>query len=255
MVISVQSLTLIRDERQILGPLSFVLEQASWLSIVGANGAGKSTLLRLMAGIDVPTGGNIKLRDQSVTGISPLNRAQRIGYLAQSSSTSFPFSVEEYVSLGLAPHDEKTFDHRCVMDAVIESLTLSALRERKVTGLSGGEFQRVRLARVLAQVWCEPDKRVLILDEPLTSLDLKIQDQVIALLEQLVVNGLTLIDATHQFVSMPVHDQTVLLLGEGGSQVGFGRPSEILTPSALRIAFSLDAHSPILERVFAIRHG
>ena len=142
-----------------------------------------------------------------------------------------------------------------VMDAVIESLTLGELRKRKVLGLSGGEFQRVRIARVLAQVWFEPDQRVLILDEPLTSLDLKIQDQVIGLLEQLVKGGLTLIDATHQFVSMPVHDQTVLLLGEGGSQVGFGRPSEVLTPSALRTAFSLESHSPSLQRVFATRHG
>ena len=173
-MISVQSLTLIRGERQILGPLSFILEQASWLSIVGANGAGKSTLLRLMAGIDVPTGGDIKLKDQSVSEITPLNRAQSIGYLAQSSSTSFPFSVEEYVSLGFVPHDDKTLDRRLVIEAVIESLTLGALRERKVIGLAGGEFQRVRLARVLAQVWLKPDKRVLILDEPLTSLDLKI---------------------------------------------------------------------------------
>jgi iron complex transport system ATP-binding protein len=141
------------------------------------------------------------------------------------------------------------------MDSVIESLTLGALRKRKVIGLSGGEFQRVRLARVLAQVWFEPDQRVLILDEPLTSLDLKIQDQVIGLLEQLVKDGLTLIDATHQFVSMPVHDQTVLLLGERGSQVGFGRPSEVLTPSALRTAFSLESDSPTLQRVFATRHG
>ena len=140
MVISVQSLTLIRDERQILGPLSFVLEQASWLSIVGANGAGKSTLLRLMAGIDVPTDGNIKLRDQSVTGISPLYRAQHVGYLAQSSLTSFPFTVEEYVSLGLAPHDEKTFNHRDVMDAVIESLTLGVLRNARFSAFRVASF-------------------------------------------------------------------------------------------------------------------
>ena len=59
-----------------------------------------------------------------MTGIAPLNRAQHVGYLAQSALTSFPFTVEEYVSLGLAPHDEKTFNHRDVMDAVIESLTL-----------------------------------------------------------------------------------------------------------------------------------
>ena len=254
-MIRVESLTLTRGKRQILGPLSFVLEQACWLSVVGANGAGKSTLLRLMAGLDVPSGGDVKLRDQSVTGMAPLNRAQHVGYLSQSSVTSFPFTVEEYVSLGLAPHDEKMFNHLDVMDAVIESLTLGELRKRKVLGLSGGEFQRVRIARVLAQVWFEPDQRVLILDEPLTSLDLKIQDQVIGLLEQLVKGGLTLIDATHQFVSMPVHDQTVLLLGEGGSQVGFGRPSEVLTPSALRTAFSLESHSPSLQRVFATRHG
>ena len=254
-MIRVESLTLTRGERQILGPLSFVLGQAGWLSVVGANGAGKSTLLRLMAGLDVPSGGKVKLRDQPVTGMAPLNRAQYVGYLAQSSATSFPFTVEEYVSLGLVPHDEKTFNHRNLMDAVIESLMLGALRKRKVIGLSGGEFQRVRLARVLAQVWFEPDQRVLILDEPLTSLDLKIQDQVIGLLEQLVKDGLTLIDATHQFVSMPVHDQTVLLLGERGSQVGFGRPSEVLTPSALRTAFSLESDSPTLQRVFATRHG
>ena len=86
-------------------------------------------------------------------------------------------------------------------------------------------------------------------------MDLKIQDQVIGLLEQLVKDGLTLIDATHQFVSMPVHDQTVLLLGERGSQVGFGRPSEVLTPSALRTAFSLESDSPTLQRVFATHHG
>ncbi|MGB1737645.1 MAG: ATP-binding cassette domain-containing protein, partial [Pseudomonadales bacterium] len=116
-----------RGKHQILGPLSFVLGQAGWLSVVGANGAGKSTLLRLMAGLDAPSGGDVKLRDQPVTGIAPLNRAQHVGYLAQSSVTSFPFTVEEYVSLGLVPHDEMMFNHRDVMDAVIESLTLGAL--------------------------------------------------------------------------------------------------------------------------------
>ena len=92
-MIRVESLTLTRGERQILGPLSFVLQQACWLSVVGANGAGKSTLLRLMAGLDVPSGGDVKLRDQSVTGMAPLNRAQHVGYLSQSSVTSFPFTV------------------------------------------------------------------------------------------------------------------------------------------------------------------
>lgn len=106
-MIRVESLTLTRGKRQILGPLSFVIEQSRWLSVVGANGAGKSTLLRLIAGIDVPSGGDVKLKDQSVTSLAPLNRAQHIGYLAQISATPLLSQSKSMSPLAWCPMMER----------------------------------------------------------------------------------------------------------------------------------------------------
>ena len=157
MVISVQSLTLIKDERQILGPLSFVLEQASWLSIVGANGAGKSTLFRMISGEETPDMGTVDLGE-----------TVHLGYVDQSrDSLSDEKTVWEEISEG--NEIIQIGKYETPSRAYVGRFNFKGSDQQKlVRDLSGGERNRVHLAKLL-----KTGANFLLLDEPTNDLDVE----------------------------------------------------------------------------------
>lgn len=239
MSLRVADIVVDRRNRRVLGPVEFILEPGSWLSILGANGAGKSTLLRVIAGAERASAGEVVWRNRSISEMASSERAKHVAYLAQAGSTQFPFSVREYVLLGAIPHQRTEETHEGVFVGVVSAMGLEGLLDRSILQLSGGEFQRVRLTRALIQIWPHKEEGVLLLDEPLTSLDWKHQEQLLLLLRRLVDQGLTVIDATHQYLLMPSHDDRVLVLNPQGICLGVGRPSEMLTPDFIQAAFEL----------------
>jgi len=234
---------------RVLGPICIDLEQGTWLSIVGANGAGKSTLLRILAGAEAASDGTCHFQGQTVSELRNAERAKRFAYLAQAAPTQFPFTVREYVLLGALPHEWSSETRRNAFCDVTKSMSLEGLFDRSVVQLSGGEFQRVRLARALLQIWLNREASVLILDEPLTSLDWKHQEQLLELLGQLVSDGLTVVDATHQFLLMPSHDDQVLVLSPRGEALAMGKPSLTITSELVQNAFELDEDSTFRARL------
>jgi iron complex transport system ATP-binding protein len=200
------------------------------IAVIGPNGAGKSTLLHLLAGDIVPATGTITYDGEAVHSISLDRRARVRAMLESSHASDISFTVEQVVGMGrfpyrLDPENGRAIDNAAV-DEAIGQLDLEELRHRPVRSLSGGEQQRVAIARILAQ-----DAKLVLLDEPTTALDIGHQAAIMALIEGLRPNGNTIVVVLHD-LNMAVHFDKTILLREG-SVAAAGPPDEVLTSAIL----------------------
>lgn len=215
-----------------------------FVGIVGTNGAGKSTLLKVCAGLIRPASGSAKLDGNDLLRLSGWRRCslrQRIGYIPQSAeyNADLPFTVREVVSMGrtsvrplLARLNAE--DH-AVVCRWIEALGLSARRDQTFRSLSGGEQQKVLIARAMAQ-----DPRVLMLDEPCASLDFHWRHQISEIVERLHrQTGVTVLLVSHDTSVLPPTCRRILLLADG-RLLGDGGPEAILAPQMLARAYGGD---------------
>lgn len=206
------------------------------VGLVGPNGSGKSTLLRSVYRVLRPHAGRILLDEASVWQLTAKACAQRTGIVAQESSGEFDFSVREIVEMGRTPHKgllerDSQRDRYIVMDALAR-VDMTSFAKRNFSSLSGGEKQRVLVARALAQ---EP--KILVLDEPTNHLDIHHQLELLELLKTL---GLTTLITLHDLNLAMAYCERLYLL-QGGHLVANGLPAEVLTPSRLRQVFKVDA--------------
>ena len=212
--------------------VSLSVEPASLVAVIGSNGSGKSTLIRLLAGLLRPDAGSILLDGRSLDAWPPRLRAREIAYMPQTTMTVFPFRALDVVLSGRSPHAprfgfESDRDREIALSA-LEATGASHLAERCVTALSGGERQMVILARALAQ---EP--RLLLLDEPSASLDLKHRAELIRTLARLRdTRGLSVVMITHDLqLTGSVFDRILAL--RRGVLAAHGRPEDILRNEVL----------------------
>lgn len=203
-----------RGDREVVHGASLSLERGGWLALVGPNGAGKSSLLLALAGL-LPAAGTI-----DVAGLDPAHASRRelaraVALMPQQPVLPEGISVGQLVALGRAPYQrllrgETAADHDAI-DRALTRLDLDDLVERPATSLSGGELQRVVLARALAQ---EP--QVLLLDEPTSSLDIGHQQTVLELVDDLRRHdGLTVVAAMHDLTLAGQYSTRMALLSEG----------------------------------------
>jgi len=216
--------------------ISVLVAPASMTAIIGANGSGKSTLIRMLAGLLRPVSGRIVLDGIALEKWQPRQRAREIAYMPQSTATAFPFRVLDVVLSGRTPHVarwhlETARDRDRAIEA-LENVDAAHLAERPITSLSGGERQMVILARALAQ---EP--RLLMLDEPSTSLDLKHRAQLMRTLARLrKQRGLSVIMITHDLqLTGSLFDRIIGL--RCGEVVAQGSPEEVLQSTVLAHIF------------------
>ena len=217
--------------KPLLSEVTFDVPAGSVLGIVGPNGAGKTSLLRLIAGDFSVNKGTIRTLDTPSADMSPGTLARQLAYLPQFSLLSFPYTVEEVVMLGRTPHDTGQEEDQQIVEAVLAKVDIAALRERLYTQLSGGEKQRVQLARVLTQIWDEHsmEHKLLLLDEPTTALDMAHQQQLLDIIRELKQRLCTVLVVIHDFnVLASIADQVVVL--DKGTQVARGKPLDIYTP-------------------------
>ncbi|MDX1736611.1 MAG: ABC transporter ATP-binding protein [Alphaproteobacteria bacterium] len=227
--------------QSILNPVSFEINSGRVLGIVGANGAGKSTLLRLLYRFHRPTSGKITLNGRDIWRFPAKEYAQKVAVVLQEHPIDFGLSVREIVTLGRTPYqrgltlsdkrDKQFIDH------ALDRLNLSHMQERRFSTLSGGEKQRVMVARALAQ-----DPEIIILDEPTNHLDIRRQLEVLNLVRNL---GLTIIYSIHDLNMAAEYSDDVLILSQG-SQLAFGQPQDILTENIIEEAFAVKACQQIL---------
>lgn len=155
----------------ILHDVSVTLSPACRVAVMGLNGAGKTTLLKILSGTLKPSHGHVTLKGRDITSWTAAEIAQKIAFVPQDFPTDFPFTVKEFALMGRAPWQKKMFYGETDFDSVAKSLgqvNLQGFENRVVTTLSGGEKQKVLLARSLAQ-----DTPFIFLDEPVNHLDIK----------------------------------------------------------------------------------
>jgi len=239
-----RDLRVTRDRTPVLHGVDMTVPTGEWVSLVGPNGSGKTTLLFALAGL-IPSTGRVE-----VEGVTPRRGGRRrvartVAMMPQRPVVPEGVTARELIALGRTPHIPRfgTESGRdvVVVDTVIDRLDLHDLAGRIATTLSGGELQRVVLARALAQ-----QPRVLLLDEPTSALDIGHQQQVLDLVDSLRrESGLTVVAAMHDLTSAAQYGQRLVLL-DGGRVVADGPPAEVLT--AERIAQVYDARVEVLDR-------
>lgn len=215
------------DGRTLLQEVSLGLEQGSMTVLIGPNGAGKSTLMRLLSGYLAPTQGQVRLHGKPLAEMSPAELAHYRAVMRQHSQLNFPFTVEEVIRMG--GYHRRPSEVEQHLQAVISATECATLRNKAYRQLSGGEQQRVQLARALLQLWGDDlHGKILFLDEPTSALDLHHQQLCLRLLKQLCCqNGLTVCCILHDLNLAALYADQLLLLAESRLQAS-GTPTEIL---------------------------
>ncbi|NCB62398.1 MAG: ABC transporter ATP-binding protein [Clostridia bacterium] len=210
--------------------------QRELVGLIGPNGSGKSTLLKSVYRVLKPSGGVVLLDGKSLDTYSHRESAQRMAVVAQHNYYNFDFSVEDVVLMGRAPHKralerDSAEDFRLVTKA-LETVGMLPFRQRSFSTLSGGEQQRVILARALAQ-----NTPCLILDEPTNHLDIKYQLELMD-----IVKGLdrTVLSAIHDLNIAAMYCDRLYVL-KAGRIVAEGTPSEVLTEKLIREVYEVEA--------------
>lgn len=226
----------------LLQDIELELAAGEVLAIIGPNGAGKTTLLHLLAGGIALVQGTITLAGEPLAQWPQMKKARAVALLPQNSTLSFPFRVEEVVTLGRSPHASGAAADKKIVDSAMQTTDILKLSGRLYTQLSGGEKQRVQLARVLAQIWRaeDSDVRLLLLDEPTNALDLAHQQMIVHSIRQLAAAGCGVVLVVHDFnLAASVADEIIVL--DRGQQVRKGAPEEVLTADTFRQVFAVDA--------------
>lgn len=224
----------------LLRDIHFSLRPGEILGLIGPNGAGKSTLLHALAGGIAADSGQVLLNGRKLADWSPLDRARALAMQSQHGTLNFPFTVEEVILLGRMPHASGREVDLAIVDEVLAATDTAALRRRPYTQLSGGEKQRVQLARAVAQVWRSEDSpcRLLLLDEPNSALDLAHQRMVMEQVAALAASGCAIVLATHDFNLLASHADTLLVLQEG-RQHSHGTAATVLNEAMFAEVFDV----------------
>ena len=216
-----------------------LLHSGEWLCLIGPNGAGKSSVLRAAAGL-VPYTGSVAINQTEIPAASARWRAQHIAYVPQAPVIPTDMSVYEYVLLGRNPYinyfASETSHDRDVIDRVLDRLDLVQFSARKLGTLSGGEVQRLVIARALAQ-----EAPVLLLDEPTSALDIGHQQQALELVDSLRrEQGLTIISAMHDLTLAGLYADRLVLMHEG-HRVAEGTAKQVLKSETLAEFYGVSA--------------
>ncbi|KAB1188820.1 MULTISPECIES: heme ABC transporter ATP-binding protein [Haloferax] len=223
----------------ILDGISADIGDGTFVGLIGPNGAGKTTLLRTLNGALAPDSGTVHVAGENIHALSSKAASRLVATVPQTTSVTFDFPVREVVKMGRTPHrgrfDGWSAADEDAVDAAMRRTSVAALADRPVTEISGGERQRVLIARALAQ-----ETPTLLLDEPTASLDINHQVRTLELVDDLVGDGTTAVAAIHD-LNLAAHYCDVLILLADGRILSAGDPATVLSESNLRDAFDAEA--------------
>jgi len=229
----------------IVRDLSFRASAGELLAIIGPSGSGKTTLMRAMTG-EVGYHGTISLGGFNVSDLPPEILATLRGVLPQASQISFPLNVAEVVGLGLIDRQKERAARTRRIAEALGRVGLAGFEGRTYQDLSGGEQQRVQLARVLCQVWepLQPDgsPRWLFLDEPVSSLDIKHQYQIMRLARDYAVRGGGVVAVLHD-LNLTTDFADRILVMRDGERLAFGARDEVMRAELLSRAYDFPLES------------
>ncbi|MCM3339506.1 ABC transporter ATP-binding protein [Paenibacillus sp. MER TA 81-3] len=239
MLLEAERLACSIDGRPIINGVSLQLHPGSFLGIIGPNGSGKSTLLRMLCGLLQPEQGRLMLLSRPYSAYSAKERARIIGYVPQDCSLDADFTIEQIVTMGRHPYRSlfrslSAADIQCA-ERAMRQCGIDALRNRYIHACSGGQRQLAFIAKALAQ---EP--QLLLLDEPISALDIRHQLRTLSLLRQLAGKGFTVVASLHDLSLASRYCDRLLLLNDGRVEAS-GRPDEVLTTAALHAVYGIHA--------------
>jgi iron complex transport system ATP-binding protein len=225
--------------RSLVEDVSFEVSPGEFWAIVGANGAGKSTLMKLLSREHTPTSGTISFNGKDLNKFKLKELAQHRAVLAQQNSISLAFSVQDIVLMGRYPFYDAhpSPNDLAIVDQCLKKVGIRHFKHRLFPTLSGGEQQRVQLARTLAQIW-EVNQGLILLDEPTTGMDLLHQYETFQLAREMTVRGYTVIAVVHDLnLALQYADQVLMM--KGGRAYATGTPESVLSEENIRHAFGL----------------
>ncbi len=242
MSLSARNLSLTLSNTPLLGAIDLDIQPGRITTVLGPNGAGKTSLLRVLGGELQPDTGNVSLNGRKLTEWSPRQRARILAVLPQHSLLNFPFTAAEVVMLGRTPHDSGLEHDREIVTQALKAVDGDYLAERIYTQLSGGEKQRVHLARVLAQIWapCLEGERFLLLDEPTSSFDLAHQQLTLDVVRNLALQGVGVLMVIHD-LNLAARCAHQMILMQCGKIVVAGSPVEVLNQDTIARVFQVTA--------------
>jgi iron complex transport system ATP-binding protein len=245
MIVTVQNISFSVGQKQILHDLSFEILPGEVTVVLGANGAGKSTLLRILSGEQLPSSGMVLMNDTLLHVLSLQQMARSRAVLSQQYTLNLPFACEEIVMMGRYPHFN---NHPAAVDRNIVQQCMKQMQVEQFTGrlyqtLSGGEQQRVQMARVLAQLYetavNDASGKLLLLDEPTASLDVLHQQTTLSKARELAQQGCAVLIVLHDLnLAAQFADKIILL--KSGRLVQQGLVKEVLQPACIAEAYNME---------------
>ena len=229
--------------RTLVRELSWRFSPEKITAIIGPNGAGKSTLLKLLLGLIQPTSGGVTLHEQPLAHWSLVALAQKRAYIAQQSTTPIRLPVYEYLSLARLQRREPIEQRDQCVNQIIEQLALHDLAQQSLDTLSGGELQRVELARV----WCQLQHQhsvahtLLLLDEPTSALDIHQTERLYQHLQMFTQQGGTVIIVEHNINQAARYSDELLMLKAGKCLAG-GTTDAVFTEANINLCFNVQGH-------------
>lgn len=236
-VIKVNNLHSGYGDKEVLRGINFYIDSPKFIGIVGANGCGKTTLLKVLSGSLKAWQGTVFVQGLEVNKIDPKYRAKSLSYVSQENFCEFSFSCYDIIMMGRLPflkrfQNEGKLD-RDIVETVMELTNTWTFKEKSLNELSGGEKQRVYIARALAQ-----KTNILLLDEPVSHLDIKYQVEILTLLKKLSQKGHLVLTVLHDLNLVAQFCDQVMIMKEG-TILSQGVPGQILVPSNIQDAFSI----------------
>lgn len=237
-MLTVDDLSFGYRKKKILNNICLELHKGEILSIVGPNGTGKTSLLKCILGINRPDSGSVRVNDRDAFGMDRRDHAKCVGYVPQSSPSKFPITVFDAVLMGRRPYirwkpTKNDFEKTA---QVIESMNLKDIALRDFDKLSGGQKQKVLLARAIAQ-----DTDYLLLDEPTSNLDLKHQLEVLEMLSGLVKKKpVAAMLAMHDLNLASRFSHRVIMM-KAGQIFCTGSPQHVMTVENIRSVYGVQA--------------
>lgn len=227
-------------ERRVLHQIRIRIPQGAFVSVVGPNGSGKSTLLRLLSGARSSEHGAVFYQGEDVSRMNISKRARLFAVVRQSEENQFPFTCLEMVMLGLHPHRTRfgtvTSEQMEHVRDVMEHTDTWMLCNQPVTEVSGGEFQRVVLARALVQ-----KPRVLFLDEAMSDFDIRIKIRMTNYLREWIArSGMTVVAVNHDLTTAYQYSDQIIALKDGKAAV-CGHPRDVMDRTFFADVFGVEA--------------
>ncbi|MFZ5569943.1 MAG: ABC transporter ATP-binding protein [Thermodesulfobacteriota bacterium] len=237
--LEIQALNFSYREIPVLRNVSFSVQEAELFIIIGPNGSGKTTLIKVLAGVTGRISGKVALQGRAIGSYGRRSLARKIAYVPQTTTPDFPFTVMELVLMGRSPYlgvfGVEGREDREIARQALAFTGIEHLARRKLNRLSGGECQRVFIARAICQ---QPE--ILLLDEPTASLDLAHQIRIMDVMERLKQEkGVTIVMVSHDLNLAAMYGDRLLLLKDG-AVAGQGEPRAVLSDDILKTAYGCD---------------